>query len=295
MSPGPPGKSRVLMVFAHADDETLLAGALIAKLVSVGHEVKVLCLAPGGGERIQRMRNACEVLGVAAVETFRYAEGAMWPDELETHRVRLPETRLYEIVDHHQTLAPVLATAPTADLAGRIGGRISEYRPDLVITHSRYGDYGHADHAATYLAVVRAFEASAGMRARLYALAWPSFLVSLNSRLMKIGGRDISRMGPDGRFDLPLAIRSHSASDAGVTLEVADMLRLRRVASRWYAPEISKGPLVLRLLERLPIRLQQTVLGRARLTLVRAPAGFTPGASRDVRASADDSFSDEYL
>ena len=41
------GSLRVMMVFAHADDETLLAGALISKLVRDGHDVKVLCLAPG--------------------------------------------------------------------------------------------------------------------------------------------------------------------------------------------------------------------------------------------------------
>ena len=280
MSPGPPGTPRVLMVFAHADDETLLAGALIAKLVSVGHEVKVLCLAPGGGERIQRLRNACEVLGVSAVETLRYAGGAMWPDDTRG------ATRLHENPGDGQSLAPVLATAPRGDVAARIGGRISEYDPDLVITHSRYGDYGHADHVATHQATILAFETTAGERSRLYALAWPNFLVSLNTRLMKIGGRDIRRMGPDGRFDLALAVRSAPDSGASVTIGVADMLRIRRAASRWYSAEMSRGPLPLRILERLPLWLQRTVLGGAQLTLLRAPGGFTPGASRKAKTDS---------
>jgi LmbE family N-acetylglucosaminyl deacetylase len=55
---------KILMVFAHADDETLLAGALIAKLVADGHEVSVLCLAPGDDDRTDRLRNACDDLGV---------------------------------------------------------------------------------------------------------------------------------------------------------------------------------------------------------------------------------------
>lgn len=295
MNPGPPRTTRVLTIFAHADDETLLAGALIAKLVSIGHEVKVLCLAPGGAERTQRLRSACEVLGVSAVETFRYAAGAMWPEEKNDPEAHPSEMRQQGGPGDDQMLAPVLATAPVSDLAGRIGGRISEYDPDVVITHSRYGDYGHADHAATYQATVQAFEVSAGERSRLYALAWPNFLVGLNSRLMKIGGRDIRRMGPDGRFNLPMALRSPGASGTSVTIEVADMLGLRRVASRWYALEISKGPLPLRILERLPLWIQKWFLGTARLTVVRAPTGFSPGGSIEAKTSTGDSSSGEYL
>ena len=38
--------AKILMVFAHADDETLLAGALVAHLVAEGHEINILCLSP---------------------------------------------------------------------------------------------------------------------------------------------------------------------------------------------------------------------------------------------------------
>jgi hypothetical protein len=195
-------------------------------------------------------------------------------------------------VDRHrgknQPQAPVLATAPTADLAARIGGRISAFGPDIVITHSGYGDYGHADHAATHRATVRAFEAFADKHSRLYALAWSKFLVRLNSRLMKLGGRDIRHMGPDGRFDLSRGISlafsgtSSSSVKGGnvISVGVADMLTIRRTASRWYVAEISRGPLPLRILEKLPVWLQRTVLGKARLRLVRGPHGFTPGESR---------------
>jgi len=54
--------SKILVVFAHAYDETLLAGALIVKLVSDGNNVTVLCLAPGDDDRTSRLHKACEVL-----------------------------------------------------------------------------------------------------------------------------------------------------------------------------------------------------------------------------------------
>ncbi|MCI0882219.1 MAG: PIG-L family deacetylase [Chloroflexi bacterium] len=274
---------RVLMVFAHADDETLLAGALIAKLVSTGHEVNLLCLAPGDNDRIRRMRNACEDLGVSTVETFSYTDGTVRPDEVSPQDDENPG----------RTLSTRLVTAPIEDLAGRISGRMSESAPDLVITHSRYGDYGHADHAVTHQATRHAFESWGNNRARLYALDWPGWLVWLNIRFMKIGRGDVGRMGLAGRVNLRLAIREKSGTPASIP--VGDMLKIRRRASRWYQSEISRGPLPLRLLERLPLWIQKWFLGTARLTLLRAPRGFSPGGSIEAKTSTGDSSSGEYL
>ena len=99
---------KVLAVFAHADDETLLAGALIARMVADGHEVRVLCLAPGDLDREQRLRKACDVLGVASVETLQFAEGVMWPDEAV-------DVREDDVV---KKLAPILTKVPIGELAG---------------------------------------------------------------------------------------------------------------------------------------------------------------------------------
>ena len=264
--------NKVLFVLAHADDETLLAGALIAKLAGIGNAVTVLCLAPGDADRNRRLHRACEILGVSKVETSRYAEGAMWPDEAQESSSPRRADRTGD-----RSLEPVLGAAPIPDLAARIGGRIAELDPDVVITHSHYGDYGHADHAVTNLATALAFESAAGQRARLYALAWPKGLVALNARLMKLGGRDLKRMGPDGRFDLSKSIRSGLNASPTVSINVGSKLGLRREASQFYAKEISKGPLAFRLLEGLPIRIQKIFLGKARLTLLRSPAGFDAG------------------
>jgi LmbE family N-acetylglucosaminyl deacetylase len=255
---------RVLMVFAHADDETLLAGALIAKLVADGKEVRVLCLAPGGDDRTGRLRKACDDLGVTAVETLRYSEGAMWPDENK-------DSTSNNVSDK---LSPNLAIVPTVDLAGRIAGRITEHSPDIVITHSSYGDYGHADHAAVHRATVSAFETSAHGGARLYSLDWSRRLVRFNAKLMKIGGRDIRRMGPNGRFNLSLALEISDKTT--ITLKVGNYLAARRRASCWYEPEIAKGPLPMRILERLPLLIQRLFLGKTRLTLLNSSEQAEP-------------------
>jgi LmbE family N-acetylglucosaminyl deacetylase len=261
-------QSKILMVFAHADDETLLAGTLISKLVSEGQDVRILCLAPGNDDRTDRLRKACDDLGVTSVETLRYSEGTMWPDQM----TGAASTDVSTSLDASQALA--LANVPIGDLANRISGRLVEINPDVVITHSPYGDYGHADHAAVYRAVVRAFGQSAGDDARLYALDWSRLLVRLNSRLMRLGGRDISRMGPKGQFNLATSIQASASSS--ISFDVANRLGARRIASRWYEPEISKGPLPMRLLERLPLLVQRLFLGKCRLIFVSGPENYSP-------------------
>jgi LmbE family N-acetylglucosaminyl deacetylase len=253
--------SKILMVFAHADDETLLAGALIASLVSDGHNVTVLCLAPGDDDRTSRLHKACAVLGVNAVETLRYIEGAMWRDELDEASNAREDLKLM----------PALSVVPVDDLASRVSGRISEINPDVVITHSAHGDYGHPDHAAVYEATLRAVERSVSDTVRLYALSWPRWMVKFNIRLMKLGGRNIRKMGPKGRFNLSGAV--YRSENSTTSIKVGNKLGIRREASRWYAAEIARGPLPLRILERLPLWIQSRFLGRARLTLVNKPKG----------------------
>ena len=252
---------RVMMVFAHADDETLLAGALIAKLVSDGHDVKVLCLAPGDDDRIRRLRRACLALGVSAVETLRFSESPMWPDDADETR-KLPTKHL----------SPQLSLVPITELAYKVAGRISEHAPDVVVTHSSYGDYGNCDHAATFCATKLATESVGDEAIRFYSLGWARWMVGGNARLMRLSGRSIRRMGPDGSFDMWLAlIRSKSPS---ITIDVSAELGVRRKASRWYGAEIAKGPLPMRLLERVPLILQRSFLGKARLRVEMAPEGF---------------------
>jgi LmbE family N-acetylglucosaminyl deacetylase len=256
---------KILMVFAHADDETLLAGALIWKLAQDGHEIALLCLAPGDPDRESRLRKACDVLGISSVTTFRYKEGPMWPDE------KVDEHRPFVVHD----LTSQLSTAPTSDIAGRIGGRILEFEPDIVITHSPYGDYGHPDHATANRATMLA-AANTGAYGvagiRLYALEWSGLMLWLSRRMLKIGGRSVQKMGPDGRFNFELASRSPQGKN--LSIDVARGLGKRRLASHWYSKEISQGPLPMRLLEVLPLWIQRVFLGKARLKRVVAPDDF---------------------
>ena len=116
----------MLLVLAHADDETLLAGALIATLTGIGNEVTVLCLAPGDADRKRRLQGACDILGVSKVETLRYAGGAMWPDEAQDSNSLSRADRTGD-----RALEPVLGAAPVLGVV-----RTDSYDRAEEITHT---------------------------------------------------------------------------------------------------------------------------------------------------------------
>ncbi len=242
----------MLGVFAHPDDETLLAGALLARFTASGAVTGVLCAAPGDDRSKQKLADACRVLGVANVAALRYHGSPMWPVTGRDSRPSL-----------------MLADAHVDDIAARIAGHIASFAPDTVITHSTYGDYGHVDHAVVCSATIRAVTQANDNSSRLYCLDWPRPLVRLNLRLMKLALRDITRMGPNGKFNLEHAVAN--APPCTDVLDVAAFLKTRKDASRFYSDQISVGPPLLRALEYAPALLQRPFLGRARLAQVHPP------------------------
>ena len=233
---------RVLMVFAHPDDETLLAGALIPKLIADGREVQLLCLAPGDdADLVSRMERASAELGISRVVSLRFAASGASKPPAEGARM------------------PPLASAPASAVAHLIEGRIAEIAPSTIITHSPTGDYGHPDHVACHRATRMAVDA-ASRPLELYALAWPSFALSVNHRLGRVFGAFGNREATSERpKNLPVT-HVH---------DVSRYLPRRKRAARHYSNEIARGPLPMRLLEAAPVALQRPVLGKARLSRIR--------------------------
>ncbi|MDA1297331.1 MAG: PIG-L family deacetylase [Chloroflexi bacterium] len=246
-----------LMVFAHADDETLLAGALIAKLVADGWRVHLLCVAPGDdADRYARMELAAAELGVESISSLRFSPA---PDRGE------PQL---------EPASPALLSAPESAVVNLIEGKLAEIAPSMIVTHSPDGDYGHPDHALCHRLTVAA-AAAAAPSAAVYALAWPRAMLWLNSlaeRLLSLPAKKPDVKARERRV-------AEGGEGRGATLssrlpvtgshDVRRFLSVRKRAVRHYNKEISQGPLPLRLLEAAPTWLQRPVLGKARLSRVR--------------------------
>lgn len=241
-----------LTVFAHADDETLLAGALIPKLVKDGWTVHLLCLAPGDDDRAGRLELAAADLGVASVTSLRF--------------MAAPEAGRG---DRHKG-APLLTSAPEAAVVERIAGKLAEITPQMIVTHSAEGDYGHPDHVICHRATVKA-ASTAVPGTMVYSLAWPGPLVWLvvkGPRLIRSFGRRRNESIGSAEF-VAQDVRQGNGVIETHRYRVGQFLSIRKKASQHYAKEIALGPLPFRLLEASPTWFQRPFLGVARLRRVR--------------------------
>jgi len=130
---------RILAIFAHPDDESIVAGGTLAACAAAGLDVVIVCMTRGeqgsiahrdlatretlGSLREAELRAAASALGVKSVECLGYPDG-----ELEwVHMVKL-ETDIRQA--------------------------IQRWRPDAVVTFGREGLYWHPDHIAIHKATM---------------------------------------------------------------------------------------------------------------------------------------------
>jgi N-acetylglucosamine malate deacetylase 2 len=155
----------LLAIGAHPDDETMLAGGVLAWAERAGLTTQILSVTRGeGGEvgeppvttqdrlgetRAAELRCAAAALGAAGVTFLPFV------DPLITHTGPdpAPPSALFRI------------DAPPEEFERAIVTVIRAVRADVLLTHGSNGEYGHPQHIYTHEIVRRAFD-SAGDAAR---------------------------------------------------------------------------------------------------------------------------------
>jgi LmbE family N-acetylglucosaminyl deacetylase len=229
----------VLAVFAHPDDESLLAGGVLAACASAGRRVAIVSMTRGE-------RGSTELPGLAGGQA-------------------LGDVRAAELLAAAHALGASAAECldyPDGDLAGvdeRQAARalsllLVRERPELVISFSDEGLYWHPDH----LAVLRLLNAALALLGRggappwLYGATWPQGHARRLVSLMRARGltADLWGLEPDA---------FGAAADSITTLlDVRPFLPAKLAALRAYASQI--GP--SHLLSVLPDDLAEEFLGR---------------------------------
>lgn len=145
----------VLMIWAHPDDETYLAGGLSAVLTEAGH--RVLCVTATRGE--------AGGSGAAAPSRDRLAQ--IRAAELEE------ALRILGIREHHWLDYPDggCAGIDAREAAERIASVLDDVRPDTVVTFGPDGFTGHPDHQAVSRWTDLALARTAGRPRLLHAVA----------------------------------------------------------------------------------------------------------------------------
>lgn len=173
----------LLAVFAHPDDESLLAGGVLAQHHAAGARTAVVTAtwAPDS-RRAPDLADALAALGAGPPRLLGYND-ARSPDAAPGQ--------------------PRLVDAPLNEAIGRLVTHIRDFRPDIVITHDAVGQLiGHPDHVRTHQITLLAVEA-AGLAhlhpeagapwqpAALYAATHPESGVGLLRPLLEGAGKDV--------------------------------------------------------------------------------------------------------
>ncbi|MFC8518970.1 PIG-L deacetylase family protein [Streptomyces sp. NPDC057257] len=132
---------RLLGVFAHPDDESLIAGGLLARHAGSGARTAVVTATwAEGTARAAELAEALRILGAGEPRLLGYADA------------RVPESA---------PGAARLLDAPLDEAVGQLVAHVREFRPEIVVTHDAYGNLsGHPDHVHTHRVTVLAVQAA---------------------------------------------------------------------------------------------------------------------------------------
>lgn len=243
-------RGRILAVFAHPDDESIVAGGTLAACAAAGWEVRLLCATRGeqgpiarpdlatraslGAVREAELRAAAAALGLAAVECLGYPDGELRRGDPD--RIR-----------HDLAL------------------RLRRWRPDAVLTFGPEGLYWHRDHVAVHRFTLDALAATAGdgLAPRVYYATWPeghmeALVTALAARGLTV---DLWGLRP-ADFGAP--------ADAITTvLDVRPFLAAKIRALRCHRSQLAEG----HLFRVIPGDLAAEFLGREYFVRAHAPAG----------------------
>jgi LmbE family N-acetylglucosaminyl deacetylase len=162
----------LMAVHAHPDDESSSTGGVLARYAREGvTTVLVTCtngeygdgpdhVKPGetghdpeqvAKKRLTELEEACQILGVAHLETLGYHDSGMSD---------------WAFKEQHD----VFCNVPQDESAGRLVALVERYRPDVLVTYDDLGGYNHPDHLTASRITVEAFRRT-GIPKKLYLIA----------------------------------------------------------------------------------------------------------------------------
>ncbi|MFF8883189.1 PIG-L deacetylase family protein [Streptomyces flaveolus] len=131
----------LLAVFAHPDDESLLAGGVLAQHAAAGARTAVVTAtwAPDS-RRAPELADALTLLGAGTPRLLGYNDA---------RNLKAAPGR------------PRLVDAPLDEAVGRLVAHIRDFKPDIVVGHDALGQLtGHPDHVRTHQITLLAVEAA---------------------------------------------------------------------------------------------------------------------------------------
>ena len=285
----PSAPRRLLVVYAHPDDESFGNAGVIARYAAEGVAVHYVCatrgeagtIAPrfledGGGAgalRTAEVLCAARALGLRGVHFLGYRDSGMAGSD-----------------DNRNPAA--LVQAPLEQVTAQVVAAMRALRPQVVLTFDPYGGYGHPDHMHVHQATLAAFAAAgdptrfpaqiaAGLAPwrprKLYYPTLPTAGLRLALLAMRLTRRDPRRFGENADVDLVRALEEATP----VTAVVDCGAYLDQIDAAWRCHASQLGGMSA--LARAPRPIRRLFSGQERFT--RAVPSPRPGRrERDLFA-----------
>lgn len=202
---------RLLIAYAHPDDESFGLGGLITKYVREGVEVYLICATNGdvgtvdpdkmagystiAELRLSELDRASELLGFKHVYKLGYKDSGMMGSATSEDPASLWQ-------------------APIPEVTRRVVEVIREVRPQVIVTFNRYGGYGHPDHIAIQRATELAFSAAGEASyetgqepyhpEKFYYSGMPKQFLRFAIAWMRLRGQDPRKLGRNQDIDMQM-------------------------------------------------------------------------------------------
>lgn len=142
-------QARILLIFAHPDDESFVAAGLARRCADLGATTALVAATRGDAGRVGEPP-LCRREDLSALRERELRAAA--------NVLGISEVHLLDYRDKH------LAEAPAGEIRDALAGRIRRFRPQVVITFDPHGMNGHADHVAISRFAIDAVAAAADPR-----------------------------------------------------------------------------------------------------------------------------------
>ncbi len=237
---------RLLISYAHPDDESFGLGGLIARCVAEGIEVDLICATNG-----ERGTVKPEFLdGYDSVAALRLAELDCAAEKLHLkHVVKLGYKDSGMMGSETSNDADCLWQARQNEVARRVVEVIRDLKPQVIITFNKYGGYGHPDHIAIQRATTEAFRLAGDpayatgqtpyQPQKLYYTSISARQVRFGVMLTRLRGQDPRHLGRNKDFDL-VAILDH-VEPIHTRVNIADYYDAWDAASACHASQLGGG------------------------------------------------------
>jgi LmbE family N-acetylglucosaminyl deacetylase len=191
--------TRMLLVYAHPDDEAFGNAGTILAARHAGIEVHYICATRGEcGSSDERF--LAQYPDMRALRTAEQLAAAEALDLGAVHFLNYRDSNMPGTADNQHPEA--LVQAPVADVAQRITAIIDEFKPQYVITFPPYGGYGHPDHIAIHHATLAALAQSTWQVPDVFYSTFSTTLLRTVIFLLQLTGRNPRAFGRNGDIDM---------------------------------------------------------------------------------------------